>query len=371
MLDALNQSFSNSYDGTRELSIDESVVLFKGRNSMKEYNPMKPIKRGYKIWCIADMKGYMLNFDIYQGRNEVLEKEFENYGLGERVVLSLSKKFWSKQRVIVFDNYFSSVSLMERLKAKGVLSCATIRQNRKGLPQNMTPDKNLRRGEYDHRVSDLGISFFKWNDNKVVSFISNYHGTEETDVERTQKDGSRKRVICPQVVKDYNKFMGGVDLADRYRVLYGTNRRSKMWWHRIFFALLDITFVNAYIIYCEMFGNGKISLLEVRRSVALGLIAAKNLKSNKGKKRSLDIEQSGPSKINSRKKSGFSVFKDVRLGNLGAHWPIFTERRGRCELCSINKIQSKPTTMCSLCKVYLCLNEKKNCFLNYHEVNVN
>ena len=38
-------------------SIDESMVLFKGRSSIKQYNPMKPIKRGYKLWCRSDMDG--------------------------------------------------------------------------------------------------------------------------------------------------------------------------------------------------------------------------------------------------------------------------------------------------------------------------
>lgn len=46
MIDSLNESFMNCYDGTRELSVDESIVLFKSRNSMKQYNPMEPIKRG-------------------------------------------------------------------------------------------------------------------------------------------------------------------------------------------------------------------------------------------------------------------------------------------------------------------------------------
>ena len=31
------------------VSINESMILFKGRSSLKQYNPMKPIKRGYKI----------------------------------------------------------------------------------------------------------------------------------------------------------------------------------------------------------------------------------------------------------------------------------------------------------------------------------
>lgn len=126
---------------------------------------------------------------------------------------------------------------------------------------------------------------------KVIHFISNYHGTEITEVKRTQKDGSKKIVPCPQVVKNYIAFMGGVDLADRYQVLYGTNRKKKC---RLFFSLLDIAFVNAFVIFCEL--QQKIPVFEFRRLVVQGLLVrAANSRTQKVTKRSLDFEP-GPSK---------------------------------------------------------------------------
>lgn len=41
----------------------------------------------------------------------------------------------------------------------------------------------------------------------------------------------RKEIKSFIVVADYNKIMGGVKLADWYRVLYGGNRNSRKWWH--------------------------------------------------------------------------------------------------------------------------------------------
>ena len=86
----------------------------------------------------------------------------------------------------------------------------TVRTDRKSLPKNLKGDKLLQRGEFDHRVSDGGLVFYKWKDNKSVNVLPNFHGTESSTVSRTQKDGTRKEFGCPVAVKDYNTYMGGV-----------------------------------------------------------------------------------------------------------------------------------------------------------------
>ena len=62
LVEHLNKLFSQLRKPQEFLSIDESMILFKGRSSLKQYNPMKPIKRGYKIWCMADNDGYIHKF---------------------------------------------------------------------------------------------------------------------------------------------------------------------------------------------------------------------------------------------------------------------------------------------------------------------
>lgn len=310
LIDSLNKTFTEAYHGTRELSVDESMIKFKGRSTLKQYNPMKPIKRGYKLWCIADQKGYILKFSIYQGKNEALEREFEHFNLGERIVLKLTKPYWKQSRLIFFDNYFTSITLLERLKTENTLACGTIRANRKGIPPNLMKDSEIVRGDFDHRFSTSGIGIFKWRDNKAVLFGSNYHGNHEiTSVQRTMKDGSKLTTKCPPVVKDYNDFMGGVDLADRYRSLYNIDRKSSKWWMRIFWGLLDITFVNAYVIYGEMFGETDV--LDVRRSIALGLMTSRNLPA----RRSVNLKRAAPKTPTNRRGKQLSNTKDVRLGN--------------------------------------------------------
>lgn len=62
--------------------------------------------------------------------------------------------------------------------------------------------------------------------------------------------------------------MGGVDHANRLRALYNVDRKTRKWWHRLFFGLIDIMFVNSYVVYCILFE--KIPVLEYRRAVGQG-----------------------------------------------------------------------------------------------------
>jgi hypothetical protein len=60
-----------------------------------------------------------------------------------------------------------------------------------------------------------------------------------------------------------------VDQADRLRAVYGVDGRPKKWWRRLFWGILDMAFVNSYVIFSDI--REKMSLLEYRRSVAMGL----------------------------------------------------------------------------------------------------
>lgn len=55
------------------------------------------------------------------------------------------------------------------------------------------------------------ISVYKWKCfNRYVLLVSNYHGSEITTAARKDKAGQKKDILCPQVVRDYNFYMGGV-----------------------------------------------------------------------------------------------------------------------------------------------------------------
>ena len=85
-------------------------------------------------------------------------------------------------------------------------------------------------------------------DNKPVTIVPNFHGTDTSNVSRRLRDGSKKEFDCPLAVKEYNRYMGGVDLADFQSAVNGRSCKSPKWWDRIFGGLLDRTLANSFVV---------------------------------------------------------------------------------------------------------------------------
>ena len=49
MVDDLNNSISTAYSPSSSAAVAESMIPFKGRSALKQYMPLKPVKRGYKV----------------------------------------------------------------------------------------------------------------------------------------------------------------------------------------------------------------------------------------------------------------------------------------------------------------------------------
>ena len=45
----LSETFKNTYQPNKEMAVDEAMIKFQGRSTIKQYLPMKPVKRGIKV----------------------------------------------------------------------------------------------------------------------------------------------------------------------------------------------------------------------------------------------------------------------------------------------------------------------------------
>ena len=112
LLDAVVKNFQSSYTPTENLSIDKSMVGFKGRLSFLQYMPKKPQKWGMKAWVLADSSnGYVWNWKLYTGKED--DTPVSPFGLAHRVVLELldDDRLRSKGYRIFTDNFYSSPDL--------------------------------------------------------------------------------------------------------------------------------------------------------------------------------------------------------------------------------------------------------------------
>uniref|UniRef100_A0A673JYK2 PiggyBac transposable element-derived protein domain-containing protein n=1 Tax=Sinocyclocheilus rhinocerous TaxID=307959 RepID=A0A673JYK2_9TELE len=223
LLSSLQSSFQ-SIPMSENLSADEQIVPFKGKSLLKQYNPRKPKRWGYKILVLADDKGIVHNFNCYTGPVYPVDG-FPDIGASGNVMLQLATvipRNMSHKLSTVIQSRLAGCTFMEdkQMKVKG----------RGTFEEKQTSDDNVT------------VRAVKWFDNRSVILLSTFAAANPTTmVERWDKKRNEVvAVTCPNIVTVYNKSMGGVDLLDSL---------IKKWYLRIVFHMLDLTAVQAWLLY--------------------------------------------------------------------------------------------------------------------------
>ena len=258
LLDYIKLKCAELYQPGIRICIDERMVKSKGRFSMRQYARDKPVKFGFKLWVLADsLNGYTYDFKVYCGKSSTVVSE---KGLSYDVVFALMKNLLDQGYELYFDNYYTSLPLMLDLFHRKTYACGTASQNRRGFPWEFKVDKkqwesSSQRG--DCRWVRLGnVLALQWRDSRVVSVLSPVHkGNQVTNCQRRGKvNGEFRRLQLqqPRAISDYNKFMKGVDQSDQLLSYYNVLRKSDKFWKTLFFHVIDISVVNAYILFEEV-----------------------------------------------------------------------------------------------------------------------
>ena len=218
MLSAMKEKCKSVYQPGCQLSVDEAMVPFKGRSSLKQYMPKKPIKRGFKVWVVSDARsGYFVDFNVYTGATG----ESPEHGLASQVVMTLTEEYQNQKRQVFCDNYFTSPQLFHALYQNGTYACGTVRLDRKGYPSELSSVAvGLERGHHVFRQCNSLVATI-WKDTKDVKMLSTMTQPQATaPVNRKRHDGSTIQIPCPLCIVEYNKYMGGVDEGDQLRGYY-------------------------------------------------------------------------------------------------------------------------------------------------------
>jgi len=98
---ALLERFQALYTPFREISIDESMVLWRGRLMFRQYIPGKRHKYGVKLNMQCESTGYVWNVIMYCGKMSSIS----GFGHAETAVLKLMEKLLNRGHVHYVDNF--------------------------------------------------------------------------------------------------------------------------------------------------------------------------------------------------------------------------------------------------------------------------
>ena len=239
------------------MAVDEMMAKFFGRTILKQFIKGKPIRFGLKFWGLSTPDGYLLDLDLYCGKNSAVgENKLPKCSLGSRVVLSLLQRFFSSVGVkkipfyhLYMDNLFTSFDLFLHLQKLGLRCTGTIRENRV-KNKNVIP-KNSPRGTFavKHEKTS-GMNYITLVDSKQVSMVSTAAGESPLFVakRRSKEKKEKVNVNFPNAFQLYNKFMGGVDVHDGRCNYVAPCIRSKKWTWTVFIRLIQSAIANAIVI---------------------------------------------------------------------------------------------------------------------------
>ena len=247
-------------------------------------------------------------------------------------------------------------------------AACTLRSNRlEHCP--LKSERELRkegRGAVDFQLSTDGILVVKWYDNKEVTIGSNFYSVEPfTEVRRWDKARKKNLIVSrPNLVGAYNSGMGGVDAADQKMAFYRIATKSVKWYKRVMYLFIDLSLVNAYLLFKAVEGNGGLPLYRFKLDVSLALMFAENL-DNPLSAAAVLLRRDILHAENGDPVSHTDPIDAVRLDGSN-HWPQnVAKQQRRCKLPGCKK---RSVVWCTKCQVYLCMAKERQCFIEYHTV---
>ncbi|CAB3248366.1 unnamed protein product [Arctia plantaginis] len=228
-----------NYSPGSNVTIDEQLLGFRGRCPFRMYIPNKPTKYGIKIPMMNDSgTNYMINAMPYIG------KATNTNGLpqGEYYLKELSRPIHGTNRNITCDNWFTSIPVSKSLLAEPckLTIVGTVRSNKREIPEEL---KNTRSRPVGTSMfcfdGPLTLLSYKPKPSKMVYMLSSCD--EGAVINPTTGK--------PEIIMFYNQTKGGVDTFDQMCSSMSCCRKSNRWPMTMFYGILNIAFINSYVIY--------------------------------------------------------------------------------------------------------------------------
>lgn len=337
------ENCQNVFTIGKNACIDEMLIGFRGRCKFRMYIPNKPRKYGIKLMLLTDAKTqFAYNSYIYTGKGSDgigLSNAEKNLTKPTQSVIRLSKPLFGTNRNITADNWFSSLQLVKELQSRGLTYVGTMRKSKREIPPEFKASRQKQVGSalYGFSKHETLVSYIP-KKNKAVILISSMHHSRSTDVESNK----------PEIISFYNSTKGGVDALDEKCTIYSSSRRTRRWPMAIFYQILDMSCVNAFVMHNCFKNNENTSRIKFMKALAKSLTEPFMRRRFENPRINLDIRNSIKRILALEEPVPFEAEEKLEV-------------RKYCYLCP-SKLHRKTFYLCCDCKKPICLScSKKIC----------
>ncbi|XP_045457227.1 piggyBac transposable element-derived protein 4-like [Melitaea cinxia] len=365
-IDMLTINFRKIYSAGENLSLDESLLLFRGRLHFRQYIKSKKARYGIKFYELTTFDGYVLNILMYSGKETTNQNMDGDESKTEKLVLRLMRPYLLRGHHLFMDNYYNSVKLSQKLLDLNTHSTGTLRKSRKDNPKFITT-KKLKKGEHVWaRKNKVYVS--NWKDKRPVLMVTTK--VHPSIIEVSNRFGKSR--LKPAEVDTYNRNMSGIDRCDQMVSYYSCPRKTIRWYKKVIFYMMDIVVWNAFFLYRKYKKNNSslYSYINYREELIQEFIGLdKNLKGS-------DLIKTSSIHDNRRFRPTTTCTANIPDNDgsvIQGHWPEQMPARPgttkkfaflKCKFCTQKKIRKETSYRCKGCsdKPPLC----PSCFEPYH-----
>lgn len=330
----INGKCQKHYTVGRYATLDEMLWAFRGRCRFRMYIPNKPARYGIKVLSLVDSRTfYTYNMEVYCGKQP--EGPFTVSNATTDVVNRMCSPLSKTRRNITMDNWFTSVPAADDLlKNHDLTIVGTLRKDKKQIPFDFFVKRPPKTSMFGFTEDKTIVSYIPKR-NKNVILLSTLH--HDDSIDPNSGDDTK-----PEIITFYNSTKCGVDTVDQLSSKYNVARNTRRWPMVIFYGLLNITGINAFVIYkSNAIIRGKEADAKVERRIFLKTLA-KSLLVDYMKERVHSTYLPREIRQVAATITGTEMVRPVSL---------VENKRGRCAFCKDRKTRYK----CRICQKFICL----------------
>ncbi|XP_037040304.1 piggyBac transposable element-derived protein 4-like [Bradysia coprophila] len=247
------------YAPGENITIDEQLFPSKTRCPFTQFLPKKPDKFGIMFYLAVDLRSkFVLNGFPFIGNDEQCVYEGS---AADKIVLRLLEPFFGNGYCATMDNFFTSPISAKVLKDKRITVVGTVNKNRRWLPPTarkknagLTLHETILFAGPDNEI----LTLYQSKKSKLIGVFSTFHDSVVVGNKTNKK---------PDTIEYYNNTKYGVDITDGMAKAHSVKAASRRWPVHVFYNILDLAAINAWILYREVTGK-KISRIKYLLSLA-------------------------------------------------------------------------------------------------------